>query len=52
MKARPAGEPALYLGHFVGPIVVHHQMNFKGVRNRRVDLFQETQELLMSLPMV
>jgi len=48
----PAREPALHLGHFVGSVVVHYQMNFKAFRNRGVDLFQEAQELLMSLPMV
>ena len=45
MVMRPAGEPRLDLGSFVGGIVIHDDMDIEPFRNLSIDLFEEVQEL-------
>jgi len=45
MIMRPAGEPGLDLGRFVGGIVIHDDMNIEPLGDLRIDLFEEVQEL-------
>jgi len=42
---RPAGEPCLDLGGFVGGIIVHDDMDFEPFGDLSIDLFEEVQEL-------
>ena len=52
MVAGAARKPALYFGHLVSAIVIHHQVDVEWFGNRFVDSFQETQQLLMSVTAV
>src|SRR5438270_341303 len=45
MIMRPAREPRLYLGGFVGRIVIHDNMDIEPFGHLRIDLFEEVQEL-------
>ena len=42
---RPAGEPRLDLGGFVGGIVIHDDMDIEPFGDLSIDLFEEVQEL-------
>ena len=41
---RPAREPRLYLGGFVGGIVIHDDMDIEPVGDLSINLFEEVQE--------
>ena len=45
MVMRPAGEPRLDLGCFVGCVVIHDDIDIEPVRDLGIDLFEELQEL-------
>jgi hypothetical protein len=45
MIVRPAGEPRLHLGSFVGGIVIHGGMDIDPPWDLSIDLFEEVQEL-------
>ena len=45
MIVRPASEPRFDLGRLVGGIVVHDDMDIEPVRDFRIDLLEEVQEL-------
>ena len=42
---RPAREPRLYLGGFVGGIVIHDDMDIEPFGDLSINLFEEVQEL-------
>ena len=42
---RPAREPGLYLGGFVGGIVIHDDMDIEPFGDLSINLFEEVQEL-------
>ena len=42
---RTAREPRLYLGGFVGGIVIHNDMDIESFGQLRIDLLEEVQEL-------
>jgi len=50
MIARPRGQPAFDLGVLMGAIVVHDQVDVQVRRHGLVDVLQELQELLMTVP--
>jgi len=45
MILRPASEPRLDLGGFVGGIVIHNDMDIESFGQLRIDLLEEVQEL-------
>lgn len=49
---RVARQPSSHLGHLVGSVFVHHQMNVKAAGEIGVNVVQEAQELLMPVPSV
>src|SRR6516164_7264166 len=52
MIMRPAGEPSPDLGSFVGGIVIHDDMDIEPLRDFRIDLLEEVQELSCPMPLV
>ena len=49
MEAGSRGEPDPHLGVFVGSVVVDDQVHVQVVWNRRIDLLEKTEELLMAM---
>ena len=49
---RPAREPRLYLGGFVGGIVIHDDMDIAPFGDLSIDLFEEVQELRRPVALV
>jgi hypothetical protein len=49
VKSRVLGEPRLYLGVFMGCIVVSDQMQLFGLMRIAIDLAQEAQPLLVTM---
>ena len=47
-----AGKPSLYLGSFVGRIIVQDDVNIQPVWGRPVDLLQEIEKLSCAVPFV
>ena len=48
--ARVAHKPPHHLRHFVGPVVVHDEVDLTGRRQLRVEPLEEFQKLLMAMP--
>ena len=44
------GKPALHLGGFVRPLVIHHQVNFRLRGQLSIHLFQKFEKLLRAMP--